>query len=99
MLHVRTREGGSGLGLATCRELVGIVSGTGRDAMSQLAHTQVDMVLLDCNLPDIAAARNLEADDLDVVSDLFRFRAGGVGGRMAPPMRPCCRASVRRYPA
>lgn len=47
----------------------------------------------------VAAARNLEADDLDVVPDLFRFCAGGVGERIAQPMRPCCRASVRRYPA
>ncbi len=32
---------------------IGIVAATGGDAMSQLAYTQIDMVLLDCNLPDI----------------------------------------------
>ncbi|WP_324251339.1 ATP-binding protein [Burkholderia ambifaria] len=38
-----------------CDELgcVGIVAGTGGDAFRQLAHTRIDMVLIDCNLPDI----------------------------------------------
>ncbi len=31
---------------------VGIGAGTGEDALRQLAHGSVDMVLLDCNLPD-----------------------------------------------
>ncbi len=32
---------------------VGIIADTGGAALQQLAHTHVDMVLLDCNLPDV----------------------------------------------
>lgn len=45
---------------------IGIVAATGGDAMLQLAHTQIDVVLLDCNLPDIegyALARTIRQDE------------------------------------
>lgn len=45
---------------------VGIVTGTGGDALHQLASVHVDMVLFDCNLPDIdgyALARMIRQDE------------------------------------
>ncbi|WP_319002663.1 ATP-binding protein [Burkholderia anthina] len=51
-----------------CDELgcVGVVAGTGADALRQLARTRFDMVLLDCNLPDFdgyALAQMIRQDE------------------------------------
>ncbi|RQQ09247.1 response regulator [Burkholderia stagnalis] len=51
-----------------CDELgcAGLVAGSGEQALRQLAHEQVDMVLLDCNLPDIdgyALARMIRQEE------------------------------------